>query len=68
MIIHETCEFSVALDQIQGVDVRRESFEQVCLNLIHSIEHYNTQFPIILFIKYNKLNDSERNIIPNPQS
>ena len=47
MIIHETCEFSVALDQIQGVDVLRENFEQVCLNLIHSIEYYKGRVQII---------------------
>ena len=46
-IVRITCESSVALDQIQGVDVWRENFEQVCLNLIHSIEYYNTHFQII---------------------
>ena len=68
MIRYETCEFSVALDQIQGVDVWRENFEQVCLNLIHSLEKYKTHLPDCPFIKYNKLNDFERNIFPNPQS
>ena len=62
-IVRIICESSVALDQIQGVDVWRENFEQVCLNLIHSLENYNTHLP-----DYNKLNDFERNIFPNPQS
>ena len=68
IVIRITCESSVALDQIQGVDVWRENFEQVCLNLIYSIENYSTHLPDYPFIKYKKLNDFERNIFPNPQS
>ena len=67
-IVRITCESSVALDQIQGVDVWRENFEQVCLNLKYSIENYSTYLPDYPFIKYKKLNDFERNIFPNPQS
>ena len=50
-IVRITCESSVALDQIQGVDVWRENFEQVCLNLIHSLEKYKTHLPDCPFIK-----------------
>ena len=36
-IVRIICESSAALDQIQGVDVWRENFEQVCLNLIYTL-------------------------------